>query len=191
MQCGQNPLGGRWHHHSCTCIKSFVPVGLVNSRWLRLEYTRVEIARRFFVFTQRALHVCTLGVTNGNWRGLPARNFLCMCKNGGVTSHPKDFFRTASVLEKTNKVRYFLISLKRWNKNKQNDCTSLGKNAEISEQGHLEPWNLVTWSRIVQTKATRRQTAELGPVIELLNPSGIFWNDPRIYIFISSIFCGQ
>ena len=57
---------------------------------------------------ERALHVCTLGVTDGNWRGLPIRNFLCMCKNGGVTSHPKDFAHTALVLEKKNKVRYFL-----------------------------------------------------------------------------------
>ena len=108
MECGQKPLGGRWHQYSCTCIKSFVSVGLVNSRWLRLEYTYVERPRRFFVFTQRALRVCTLLVSNGNWRGLPVRNFLCMCKNGGVTSHPKDFAHTALVLEKKNKVRYFL-----------------------------------------------------------------------------------
>lgn len=43
---------------------------------------------------ERALDLCTLGVTAGKPHGLLARTFSCIRENGGATFHQRDFVHT-------------------------------------------------------------------------------------------------
>lgn len=51
---GQNHLGEKWRHDSCACLKIFALLGRLISQMLRLEYRRVLLSCRIFVFMKMA-----------------------------------------------------------------------------------------------------------------------------------------
>lgn len=64
MLHGQNPLGGRWHHPSCACVKLFMPVGHISLWLLCLEYSRRHVVdiHLILIFMQRWLNTSSRDV---------------------------------------------------------------------------------------------------------------------------------
>lgn len=80
----------------------------------------------------RVLCVCTLGVTDGNWRGLPVRKYLRMCRNGGVSYHTEDFAYAA--------VKKKLFERTSYLPNYVNTCFYLYKS-------HIIKFRVIYWDR--------------------------------------------
>lgn len=97
-----SPHGNRVVFRLGESQKSTVPIreiGSLSNKWrvVKGKLDAISLLDDFGQLTwkrksnQRALHVCTLGVSDKNRRGLSARKFSHMRRKGEVNFHSKDF----------------------------------------------------------------------------------------------------